>query len=197
VADLVVVEAGIAARDRLQPVVKVEHHLVQGQLVGELGAPGDVGQILLDAAAVLAELQDRPEIFVGHIDGRLDPRLLYEGDMVGVGPVGRIVDLARRSVAQDHLVDHARRGGDQVEVVFAGQPLLDDLEVEQAEEAAAEAEAQCRRRLHLEAERRVVEAKLGEAVAELLEVGGVGPPQLSRAGRLSRSNLLRGTRRWP
>ena len=40
------------------------------------------------------------------------------------------------------LVDHARRGGDEVEVIFAGQPLLDDLQVEEAEEAAAEAEAE-------------------------------------------------------
>ena len=52
------------------------------------------------------------------------------------------------------LVDDARRGGDEVEVVFAGQPLLDDLEVEEAEEAAAEAEAERGAGLHLEAEAR-------------------------------------------
>jgi hypothetical protein len=39
-------------------------------------------------------------------------------------------------------VDDAGRGGDEVEIIFAGEPLLDDLEVEQAEEAAAEAEAE-------------------------------------------------------
>ena len=52
------------------------------------------------------------------------------------------LDLRRSSCVELDLVDHARRGGDQVEIVFAGQPLLDDLEVEQPQEAAAEAEAE-------------------------------------------------------
>ena len=41
-----------------------------------------------------------------------------------------------------HLVDDARIGGDDVHVVLAPQPLLDDLHVQQAEEAAAETEAE-------------------------------------------------------
>ena len=45
--------------------------------------------------------------------------------------------------------------------------------VEQAEEAAAEAEAQRRAGLHLEAEARIVEAELGDAFAQLLEIGGI------------------------
>jgi hypothetical protein len=151
VADLVIVEAGIAAADRFQPVVEVEHHFVQRQLVGELGAAGDIGQVLLNAAAVLAELEDRAEIVVGDIDGRLDPRLLDRGDAVRVGHVGRVVELdgARRRLArrlgQVDLVDHRGRGGDEIEIIFAGEALLDDLEVEEPEEAAAEAEAQCAR----------------------------------------------------
>ena len=129
------------------------------------------------------------EIFVGDVDGRLDPRLLDHLDAVGVGHVGRVVQLdhLRRlgpSMAQVDAVDHRRRGRDQVEVIFAGQPLLDDLEVEQAEEAAAEAEAQRGAGLHLEAERGVVEAELVEAVAELLEVGGVDREQAAEHHRL-------------
>ena len=85
---------------------------------------------------------------------------------------------------QVDLVDDARRGGDEVEVIFARQPLLDDLEVEQAEEAAAEAEAQRGAGLHLEAERGVVEAQLVEAVAELLEVVGVDREQAAEDDRL-------------
>src|ERR687891_33599 len=82
------------------------------------------------------------------------------------------------------FVHHARRGGDEVEVVFAGQPLLDDLEVEEAEEAAAEAEAEGRAAFGLEAEGGVVEAQLVEAVAELLEVGGVDREQAAEDDRL-------------
>ncbi len=53
-------------------------------------------------------------------------------------------DLA---VGLDDLVLDTGRGGQQVEVVLALQPLLDDLHVQQAEEAAAEAEAERVRRL--------------------------------------------------
>ena len=41
-----------------------------------------------------------------------------------------------------HLVNDGRVGGDDVHVVLAAEPLLDDLHVQQAEEAAAEAEAE-------------------------------------------------------
>src|SRR5439155_15392695 len=81
--------------------------------------------------------------------------------------------LVDGSVSKVDLVEHAGGGGDEIEVIFAGQALLDDLEVEEAEEAAAEAEAQCGAGLHLEAERGVVEPELVERVAELLEVVGV------------------------
>ena len=53
-----------------------------------------------------------------------------------------------------------------VEVVLALQPLLDDLHVQQAQEAAAEAEAQRHRVLRLEDERGVVELQPVQRVAQ-------------------------------
>src|SRR5205085_6506370 len=152
-------------------------------------AGADVGQLLLDAAAVLAQLEDAAEIFVGGVDGGEDPRLLDALDAVGVGHVRGVVELDdlggfRLRMGEVHAVDDARRGGDEVEVVFAGQPLLDDLEVEEAEEAAAEAEAQGGAGLHLEAERGVVEAQLVQRVAELLEVVGVDREEAAEDHRL-------------
>ena len=61
----------------------------------------------------------------------------------------------------------ARRRREQVEVVLALEALLDDLHVEQAEEAAAEAEAERGRRLGLVDEAGVVEVELVERVAQL------------------------------
>ncbi len=106
--------------------------------------------------------------------------------MAGVGPVGGVVDLLNCTgrPSEVHFVDDAGRGGDEVEVVFARQALLDDLEVEEAEEAAAEAEAERGAGLHLEAERGVVEAQLVEAVAELLEVVGVDREEAAEDDRL-------------
>jgi hypothetical protein len=82
------------------------------------------------------------------------------------------------------LVDHRGRGGDEIEIIFAGEALLDDLEVEEPEEAAAEAEARARGRLHLEREAGVVEPELGDRFAQLLEIGGVDREQAAEHHRL-------------
>ena len=105
VLDLVV-EAGIALRDRLQPVVEVEHHLVQRQVVDHHGAGADVGELALDAAAVLAELDHGAEILVRRQDGGLDPGLVDAVDLHQVGHVGRVVQLHHRAVVHVDLVDH-------------------------------------------------------------------------------------------
>ena len=91
-----------------------------------------------------------------------------------------------RAVGQVHPVDDRRRGRDQVEVELARQPLLDDLEVQQAEKAAAEAEAERRRGLRLVDEAGVVEAQFGEAVAQPLVIGGIGREQAAEHDRLHR-----------
>ena len=72
----------------------------------------------------------------------------------------------RRAVEQADVVLHRRRGGDEVEVELALEPLLDDLHVEQAQEAAAEAEAEGDRALGLVGDGRVVEVELLERVAQ-------------------------------
>ena len=57
------------------------------------------------------------------------------------------------------------------------QPLLDDLEVEEPQEAAAEAEAERGRGLHLVGEARVVEAQLAHGRAQILELRGIDRKQ--------------------
>ena len=64
------------------------------------------------------------------------------------------------------MVLDRRRRGDQVEVELALEALLDDLHVEQAEEAAAEPEPERDRALRLVGEARVVEVQLLERVAQ-------------------------------
>ena len=54
VVDLVV-EAGIAAADRFQPVVEIEHDLVQRQAVDQHRAVAGIGQVDLRAAPLLAQ----------------------------------------------------------------------------------------------------------------------------------------------
>ena len=64
--------------------------------------------------------------------------------------------------------------GDEVEVELALQPLLHDLHVQQAEEAAAEPEAERGGRLRLVLQAGVVEPELLQGVAQVLVLVGLG-----------------------
>ena len=75
--------------------------------------------------------------------------------------------------AEFQLVHHRRRGGDQVQIIFAGQPFLNDFQVEQAQKTAAKAKAQRRARFHFKAEAGVVEAQLADAFAQFFKVRGI------------------------
>ena len=86
-----------------------------------------------------------------------------------------------------------RRGRDEVQVVFALEALLHDLHVQQAQEPAAKAEPQRRRRLRLARERRVVEAQLVQRVAQIGVAGRIGredPGEHHRLGGLEAGQRL-------
>jgi hypothetical protein len=73
----------------------------------------------------------------------------------------------RIDVGLGHLEAHRRHRRHQLEVVLALEPLAHDVHVQQAQEAAAEAEAQRVRGLGLPVERGVVERQLLERVAQV------------------------------
>ncbi len=110
----------------------------------------EVLHVLELAAAVLTHRHDIADVIGRRDDRHLDVGLLGVLDVRGVGVVVRVVDAHHRAVGLVYLVDDARERGDEVEVKFALQPLLNDLHVQHAEEAAAEAEAQRDGRFRLE-----------------------------------------------
>src|SRR5690606_31022142 len=105
-------------------------------------------------------------------------------DLHHVGQVGRIVQVDLGAVALADLVND--RGGrrDQIQVELAAQALLNDLQVQQAQEAAAEAEAQRGAGLHLIGEAGVVQAQAADGGAQVLEVGGVDREEAAEDHRL-------------
>ena len=107
-----------------------------------------------------------------HVDGR--PGLADLLDAGGVGQEGGVLDGDDLAGAKLDLVLDAGGGGEQAEVVLPLKALDDDLEVEQPEEAAAEAEPERGRRLGLVDERGVVEGEAFEGLAQLLVLVGVG-----------------------
>ena len=168
-----IVEAGVTAAHRFQAIVEIEHHFVQRQHVDDHGARAGIGEFHLPAAAVLAQLQHRAQIIVRHHDGGLDPRLFDEGDARHIGHVGRVVQLLHRAVIHVQAIDDARRGGDKIDVEFAFQPLLDDLQMQETEEAAAKTEAQRGAGFHFVGEASVVQMQAAERVAQILELRGI------------------------
>ena len=109
----------------------------------------------------------------GADDRGADVGLFDRLDRARVGQLGRAVDLDLLAVGQVDHVAHVRRRRQQVEVVLALQPLAHDLHVEQAEEAAAEAEAERLGGLRLPGEGGVVEGQLLERVAQVFVAVGV------------------------
>ena len=105
-----------------------------------------------------------------HQDIGGDDRLAQFRDPVLRRQFGRVVDVDHGAVRQQHLVDDRRRAGDQVEVVFALEPLLHDIHVQQPQETAAKPEAERSGHFGFEMQRRVVQFQLLERVAKLLVV---------------------------
>ncbi len=115
---------------------------------------------------LLAQRDHRAEIFLRHENLGGDDRLADFLHLLDFRQLGRIFHLDSAAVAHQHLIHHRRRGGDQVLVELALQPFLHDFHVQQAEEAAAEAEAQRLRHFRLVVQRGIVELELLQRVAQ-------------------------------
>ena len=152
-----VVKGRVAACARLEGVEEVVDYLGERQDVVQIySVRVDVLHVDKGAASVLTELHDVADVLLGGIDVRVGDGLLGRGDERRVGVVRRVVDHLDGTVGARYAVDYARRCGDEVEHVLALKAFLNDLHVEQSEEAAAEAEAERDGGLSVERESRVV-----------------------------------------
>ncbi len=165
----VIVEARVAPGDRFQPVVKIEHYLVQRQIIDEHGAGTGVGELLLAAPPVLAEFEHHAQMLVRHKDGRFDPWFLHGPDLHGIGHVGGIVKLDFPTVDQGETVDDGRCGGDDVDIELALDALADDVEMQEAKKSATKSETQSGGSFHFEGKACVVEAELAHGLAQILK----------------------------
>ena len=160
---------------RFQLVEEIVEHLGQRQVVGQVDAlRADVFHFPVDAAAALQQFQDVAQELVGGDDDGLDVRLLDLLVVLRVGQLGRRFDLVGLVLARGDAVAHRRGGGDDGKGVFPLQALLDDLLVQQAQEAAAEADAQRRRRLRLVGQGGIVQGELFDGLAQFFVAGALG-----------------------
>ena len=163
--------------------MEIIDHLVERQPIDHHGPRTRVGQIRLHPPAFLAQGEDRAQVIVGHEDRRPDPGLLDARDLHGVRHVRGIVKLQRLAAPQMHPVNDAGGGGDEIEVELARKALLDDLEVQKPQEAAAKAEPEGGRGLRAVLEARVVEPELRQALAQALVIDRFGREQAAEDDR--------------
>ena len=167
VARQVVVERSITARHGLQAVVEIENDFIQGQFVDQHHATGaDVFELLLDAPLVFHQSQDSADVLFAGNHGGVNYGFFDLLDGSGMGKTGRVIDFQNLTVGGGDLVPHAGRGGDQIDVEFAFEAFLNDFEVEQTKEAAAEAEAEGDGAFRVIGQRTVIELEFFESVAE-------------------------------
>jgi hypothetical protein len=144
-----------------------------GRRVAQLDPVGrQVVHALQRTAPTLAQLHHRADVVVRGEHGRPDHGLEHLGHLAG-RVLARVGHGELGPVVEHHPVDHVGRGGDEVQVGLALQPLADDLQVEQPEEAAPETEAERGRRLGLVVQRRVVELQLVQRVTQIRVVRAV------------------------
>ena len=184
VAREVVVERGVAARYGFQAVVEIEHDLVERQFIHQHdAAAAKVFELLLRAALVLEQLENAAEVLLARDHAGVDDGFFDLLDRAGVGELGRVIDFDHLAGVGGDAVAYARGGGDQVDIEFALEALLHDFQVQQAEEAAAEAEAERHGVFRLEIEGAIVEAELFEGVAQqavFVRLHGVEPGEHHR-----------------
>mmetsp|Transcript_11736 Transcript_11736/g.37575 ORF Transcript_11736/g.37575 Transcript_11736/m.37575 type:complete len:438 (-) Transcript_11736:144-1457(-) len=133
------------------------------------------------AAALLAERDEPADVLGRREDRDLDEGLVEADERVLElelrERLGR-ADLELRAVLERRAQRHRRRGEKHLHVVLLLQPLLDHLEVEQPEEAAAQALPERGRALRLDGDRAVLEEESRHGVlqrVEALALEGVHP----------------------
>src|SRR5581483_2978680 len=168
IAGEVIVERGVSAGNGFQAVVEIENDFVERQFVLQHDARGAaVFEAFLLHALFFHQGENSADIFFVGQDGGEDDRLFHFGDFILRRPARGIVNFDDFAVGLVDLVADAGSGGDEIEIEFALQSLLNDLHVEQAEKAAAEAKSQGHGTFRLEKERSVVQAEFFESFAEL------------------------------
>ena len=170
-----VVERGVALAARLEGIEEVVDDLVEGQGIKDLHPVLlDIVHVLEDAPVVLTQLHDGPNIVRRGHDTGLHHGLLHIVDLRGVREAGRVVDDDRLAAHHLHPVNDGGAGGDEIQIELPLQPFRDDLHMQQAQEAAAEAVPEGRAGLLFEGQRGVVQLQLFQSLHQIPIMRTVG-----------------------
>jgi len=189
VVGVFVIHGGISAAHAFEAVIKVDQHFVEGQIAGEHDPLCIDGIGSGDRPPLLHyQLHHIAHVFGRCDDGGNDEGLLHRLDLADIRQVGRIIDLQRFAVSEVNAINDVRVRGDDVEVEFAAQALLNNLHVKKPQKAAAEAETERDRRFRLITKRGIIESELIQALAEFFIIAGL---HRINPGKHHRMNFLK------
>src|SRR5882762_5713418 len=138
-----VIEGGVATRNGFKAIVKVEHDFVERQFVSEHDARGrKIFEVFLDAALVLAKLQNSADGIVAGNDHGLNDGLFDHLDVAGIGKFCGAIDFDGLATDASDSIANAGRGGDEVQTKLALETFLHNFHVQQTEKSAAIAKAE-------------------------------------------------------
>ena len=123
-----------------------------------------------NAAVLDGELHDGTRVLRRADDLCLEVGFLNALDARSLGQILRAADIDHLAIGLVHVIVHRGARGNEVKIELALQALLDDLHMQQAQEAHAEAKAERHRGLGLPHQRRVVDVQLIERVTQVLVV---------------------------
>ena len=158
VAFQIIVKGSIAPGPGLERVKKVINDLIQGQLVfQQRPGPFYIFHAQIPPPPLLTKFHNRTYKLAGNHDLRVDDGFLHVLDLGGVRQIGRIGQFDHLPVGPMDLVNHAGSRGHQIQVVLPLQPLLNNLQMQQAQKAAPKAKTQSHGCLRLIVQGRVVQ----------------------------------------
>ena len=87
-----------------------------------------------------------------------------------IGHVGGVMQFNHRPVIHMQVVNHRRRGGNQVDIKLALDALADNFQMQKPQKTAAKTKTQRRAGFHFIIETRIIEPQFRHGFAQILEL---------------------------
>ncbi len=129
-----------------------------------------IGHVIIFTALFLAQLHHRAHVVLGHDNRSIYVRLLHVVNDGGVRKERGVIHHLHLAVSAEHLVNYVRRSGNQAQVIFTLQALLDNIHMQKAQKAAAEAKAQGGRGFRLKHQRGIIELQLFQGITQIIVI---------------------------
>ena len=130
-----------------------------------------ISHVIVFTTFFLAQLHNSTDVILRHNNGRINEWLFNMVDNSRIREEGRVIYHLNIAVSAEYLINNVRCSGNQAQIIFALQTLLDNVHVQQSQKAAAEAKAQRGRCFRLKYQRSIVQLQLFQSITQVIVIG--------------------------